>query len=149
MNSAVGVELGLNADLSSNLELRGQATWIDAKVTGVSGLDALQNVPKLRVNLQGRYHVPHISGLSVAADMRYSASKFANKAATVKAPAYSVFDLSSDYTFTWQGYAFESRIALDNVFNKRYWRDVGDYMGDDYLFLGAPRTLKFATTVKF
>lgn len=144
-----GVELGLNADLSSNLEFHGQATWIDAKVTGVSDLDKLQNVPKLRVNLQGRYHVPHISGLSVAADMRYSASKFANKAATVKAPAYSVFDLSSDYAFTWQGHAFESRIALDNVFNQRYWRDVGDYMGDDYLFLGAPRTLKFTTTVKF
>ena len=48
-----------------------------------------------------------------------------------------------------QGHAFESRIALDNVFNKRYWRDVADYMGDDYLFLGAPRTLKFTTTVKF
>lgn len=144
-----GLEVGLNAAIGSNVELASQATWLDAKVEGVAGFSEMQNVPKLRLNLQGRYHVSQVPGLSVAAQLRYSASKFANKTATVKAPAYTVVDLSAQHDFVWQGHAVETRLALDNVFNEYYWRDVGDYMGDDYLFLGAPRTLKLATTVKF
>ncbi|EXR08483.1 tonB dependent receptor family protein [Acinetobacter sp. 1130196] len=38
---------------------------------------------------------------------------------------------------------------IDNLFNKKYWRDVGAFMGDDYLFLGNPRTAQFSTTFSF
>ncbi len=41
------------------------------------------------------------------------------------------------------------RFNIDNLFNKKYWRDVGAFMGDDYLFLGNPRTAQFSTTFSF
>ena len=33
--------------------------------------------------------------------------------------------------------------------NKKYWRDAGSFFGDDYLFLGTPRTAQFSWTVNF
>ena len=35
------------------------------------------------------------------------------------------------------------------VLNKKYWRDAGAYFGDDYLFLGTPRTAQLSWTVNF
>ncbi len=40
------------------------------------------------------------------------------------------------------------RFNIDNLFNKKYWRDVA-FMGDDYLFLGNPRTAQFSTNFSF
>ncbi|MCW0417047.1 hypothetical protein NB689_002801 [Xanthomonas sacchari] len=41
------------------------------------------------------------------------------------------------------------RLSVDNLTDKRYWRDVGAYEGDDYLFLGAPRTARLAVQFEF
>jgi len=41
------------------------------------------------------------------------------------------------------------RLTVDNLFDKRYWRDVGESAGDSYLFLGAPRTARLSATVNF
>ncbi|WP_368045008.1 hypothetical protein [Pseudomonas putida] len=41
------------------------------------------------------------------------------------------------------------RLTVDNVFDIRYWRDVGDYLGDHYLFQGAPRTARLSASVSF
>jgi len=41
------------------------------------------------------------------------------------------------------------RLSVDNLFDKRYWRDAGEYMGDDYLFQGAPLTARLSATVNF
>ena len=42
------------------------------------------------------------------------------------------------------GYDTVFRLTVDNLFDKRYWRDVGEYLGDDYVFLGAPRTARLS-----
>ncbi|RBH57229.1 TonB-dependent receptor, partial [Xanthomonas oryzae] len=41
------------------------------------------------------------------------------------------------------------RLNVDNVFDKRYWRDSGEYQGDAYLFPGAPRTARLTVQVDF
>ena len=81
--------------------------------------------------------------------LRYSSSKFANKEGTAKVAGYSVVDLGAAYRFDLNRYATTVRFNLDNVFNKKYWRDAGGFMGDDYLFLGAPRTAKLALDINF
>lgn len=145
-----GLELGVQGKVSPAFSINANSTWLDSKVEGAQGFGKqMQNVPRLRAVLQAHYQVAQIDGLSVAGELRYSASKFANKAATIKAASYTVFDLSAAYDFAWQDYPVTVNMQLDNVFNKQYWRDVGDYMGDDYLFLGQPRTFKIATTLQF
>ncbi|RML31810.1 hypothetical protein APX70_04229, partial [Pseudomonas syringae pv. maculicola] len=47
------------------------------------------------------------------------------------------------------GYDTVLRLTVDNLFDKRYWRDAGEYLGDDYLFMGAPRTASLSASVNF
>ncbi|MGE8531960.1 MAG: TonB-dependent siderophore receptor, partial [Acinetobacter guillouiae] len=95
------------------------------------------------------YRVPQVDGLRLLAGMQYSSSKYANKTGSVKVSGYSVFDIGTAYNFRAYGYDNTLRFNLDNVFNKKYWRDTGSFLGDDYLFLGAPRTAQLSWTVGF
>ena len=108
-----------------------------------------QNVPNIRFASHLSYQVPQIDGLRLLAGMQYSSSKYANKTGTVKVSGYSVFDAGAAYNFHAYGYDNTLRLNVDNVFNKKYWRDVGNFLGDDYLFLGAPRTAQLSWTVNF
>lgn len=60
-----------------------------------------------------------------------------------------MFDVGSRYSTNIEGYDTVFRLTVDNLFDKRYWRDVGAYMGDDYVFQGAPRTARLSATVNF
>ena len=125
-----------------------KSRWEGSEVDAYEG-HQIQNVPKLRFATHVSYDVAQIDGLRLLAGMQYSASKYANKSGTVKVGGYSVFDLGAAYAFKVSGYDSTLRLTIDNLFNKQYWRDVGGFMGDDYLFLGAPRTAQVSLNVKF
>ena len=80
---------------------------------------------------------------------RYSASKYASQAGNVEVGGYTVFDVGTRYRTRVGGYETVLRLTVDNLFDKRYWRDVGDYLGDNYLFQGAPRTARLSASVSF
>ncbi|MHC6224642.1 TonB-dependent siderophore receptor [Pseudomonas sp. X10] len=147
-----GLELGASGWLTSRLQVHASAAAIRARVQH-SGTDAYEghqalNVPNLRAAVQADYSLP-IPGLALLGGARYSASKYANLAGTVEAGGYTVFDLGSRYSTRIAGYDTVLRLTVDNVFDKRYWRDVGDYLGDNYLFQGAPRTARLSASVSF
>lgn len=105
-------------------------------------------MPRLRASLQADYSLP-VPGLALLGGMRYSASKYANYAGTVEAGGYTVFDVGTRYRTRIAGYDTTLRLTVDNVFDRRYWRDVGEYLGDNYLFQGAPRTARVSASVNF
>ena len=147
-----GLELGASGWVTSRLQIQASAAAIRARVQN-SGTDAYQghqaiNVPKLRAALQAEYSLP-VAGLALLGGARYSASKYASQAGNVEVGGYTVFDVGSRYRTTVGGYDTVLRLTVDNVFDKRYWRDVGDYLGDNYLFQGAPRTARLSATVSF
>ncbi|GAB02913.1 MULTISPECIES: TonB-dependent siderophore receptor [Acinetobacter] len=149
----LGLELGLqgrvgqNLDISSTLALT-RSRLKDLDVITYQGHQT-QNVPKVRFATHLSYQVPQFEGLRLLAGMRYSSSKYANKTGTVKVSGYSVFDAGAAYNFNAYGYENTLRLNVDNLFNKKYWRDAGSFFGDDYLFLGAPRTAQLSWTVNF
>ncbi|KXZ69631.1 TonB-dependent siderophore receptor [Acinetobacter venetianus] len=149
----LGLELGLqgrvgqNLDISSTLALT-RSRLKDLEVTDYQGHQT-QNVPKVRFATHLSYQVPQFEGLRLLAGMQYSSSKYANKTGTVKVSGYSVFDAGAAYNFNAYGYENTLRLNVDNLFNKKYWRDAGSFFGDDYLFLGAPRTAQLSWTVNF
>ncbi|WP_263263174.1 TonB-dependent siderophore receptor [Pseudomonas sp. RIT-PI-S] len=148
-----GLELTASGRASERLQLSASVAAIRAEVSG-SGTDAYDghqaiNVPKLRASLYGDYSVPGVDGLALLGGVQYSASKYANRAGTVKVGDYAVFNAGSRYTTRIDGYETVLRLSVDNLFNKAYWRDVGEYMGDGYLFPGAPRTARLSATVNF
>ncbi|KJK19489.1 TonB-dependent siderophore receptor [Pseudomonas sp. 2(2015)] len=148
----IGLELGASGWLTSNLQINANAAAIRARVknSGTADYEDHQalNVPNLRAAVQADYSLP-IPGLALLGGARYSASKYANQAGTVEVGSYAVFDLGSRYSTRIGGYDTVLRLMVDNVFDKRYWRDAGEYLGDGYLFQGAPRTARVSASVSF
>ncbi|MDF9755762.1 TonB-dependent siderophore receptor [Pseudomonas hunanensis] len=147
-----GLELGASGWVTSNLQIQASAAAIRARVqnsdtVAYEGHQAI-NVPRLRAALQADYALP-VPGLALLGGARYSASKYASSAGNVEVGGYTVFDIGSRYRTNIGGYDTVLRLTVDNVFDKRYWRDVGDYLGDNYLFQGAPRTARLSASVSF
>lgn len=148
-----GLEVSASGWLTDRLQLAASAAAIRARVTG-TGTEAYEghqaiNVPKLRGSLSFDYRVPGVEGLALLGGVQYSGSKYANHTGEVKVDDFAVFDLGGRYTTRFDGYETVFRLSVDNLFDKRYWRDVGEFMGDGYLFQGAPRTARLAATVSF
>jgi iron complex outermembrane receptor protein len=149
----LGLELGLQGHLVQNLDVTSTMALTRSRLKDIQSSEyqghQTQNVPRVRLASNISYQVPQVEGLRLLAGIQYSSSKYANKSATVKVPSYTLFNVGSAYNFRAYGYENTLRFNLDNVSNKKYWRDVGSFFGDDYLFLGTPRTAKFSWTVNF
>ncbi|WP_286776593.1 TonB-dependent receptor, partial [Pseudomonas sp. UBA800] len=149
----IGLELSASGHLTEQLQVAASAAAIRARVED-SGTDSYEghqaiNVPKVRASLHADYSIASIKGLALLGGLRYSASKYASQAGNVKVDGYTVFDAGARYTLDVEGYETVLRLTVDNLFDKRYWRDVGEYLGDGYLFQGAPRTARLSATVSF
>ncbi|MFV5360173.1 TonB-dependent siderophore receptor [Acinetobacter oleivorans] len=148
-----GVELGLTGALTDTLDVSSGVTYTKSRLVDIESESykghQTQNVPKVRATAQLSYKVPSVEGLRLLSGMQYSSSKYANKEGTAKVGGYSVFNIGAAYKTNFAGHDTTFRFNIDNLFNKKYWRDVGAFMGDDYLFLGNPRTAQFSTTFSF
>ncbi|MDN5651720.1 MAG: TonB-dependent receptor, partial [Lactococcus lactis] len=149
----LGLELGLQGRVAENLDMISTLALTRSRLEDVQ-VDAYkghqtQNVPTVRFANHVSYQMPQVEGLRLLVGMQYSSSKYANKTGTVKVSGYTVFDAGAAYDFRAYGYDNMLRLNVDNLFNKKYWRDAGSFFGDDYLFLGTPRTAQFSWTVNF
>ncbi|MFY5898237.1 TonB-dependent siderophore receptor [Acinetobacter pittii] len=148
-----GIELGLTGALTDTLDVSSGITYTKSHLVDIDSDSykghQTQNVPKVRATAQLSYKVPSVEGLRLLSGMQYSSSKYANKEGTAKVGGYSVFNIGAAYKTNFAGHDTTFRFNIDNLFNKKYWRDVGAFMGDDYLFLGNPRTAQFSTTFSF
>lgn len=148
-----GIELGLTGALTDTVDVSSGITYTKTRLVDIDSDSykghQTQNVPKVRATAQLSYKVPSVEGLRLLSGMQYSSSKYANKEATAKVGGYSVFNIGAAYKTNFAGHDTTFRFNIDNLFNKKYWRDVGAFMGDDYLFLGNPRTAQFSTTFNF
>ena len=148
-----GLELSANGWATERLQIASSVAVIRARVNGsgtpeYEGHQAI-NVPKLRASLYADYALPWVKGLAVLGGVQYSARKAANRTGNVEVGDYAVVNVGSRYTTTVDGYETVFRLSVDNLFDKRYWRDAGEYMGDDYLFQGAPLTARLSASVNF
>ncbi|EFQ63799.1 TonB-dependent receptor [Pseudomonas fluorescens WH6] len=148
-----GLELSANGWATERLQIATSVAAIRARVSG-SGTPAYEehqaiNVPKLRASVYADYALPWFNGLAVLGGVQYSAKKYANRSGNVEVGDYAVVNVGSRYTTKIDGYETVFRLSVDNLFDKRYWRDAGEYMGDDYLFQGAPLTARLSASVNF
>lgn len=149
-----GVEVSVSGQLFERLDLSTSMSYTKARLQNVSDVSyqnhQIQNVPTWRFATYLSYTLPVFDDrLRMLAGMQNSATKYANRAGTVKVAGYSVFNVGAAYTAKPFGYDTDIRLNVNNVFNKQYWRDVGGFMGDDYMFLGNPRTTQLSVTLHF
>ena len=148
-----GLELSANGWATQRLQVSASVAAIRARVSG-SGTAAYEghqalNVPKLRASLYGDYALPGFDGLALLGGVQYSGRKYANRQGEVQTGAYAIFNVGSRYSTRIEGYDTVFRLTVDNLFDKRYWRDVGEYLGDGYLFQGAPLSARLSATIDF
>ena len=148
-----GLELAANGWATERLQVAASVAAIRSRVTG-SGTPEYEghqtiNVPTLRASLHGDYALPWVEGLALLGGVQYSGKKYASQLGQTQADAYAIFNIGSRYSTRIDGYDTVFRLTVDNLFDKRYWRDVGEYMGDNYVFQGAPLTARLSASINF
>lgn len=148
-----GLELGASGKLTPRLAVGASVTATRARAsdTGTAAYDGQQvvNVPRLRSSVHADYALPGVEGVNLMGSWLYSASKPATRDGSVSLPAVHVFNAGLRYKLRISGHTATLRANLDNVFDKRYWKDAGQYLGDGYVHLGAPRTARLSLQYDF
>lgn len=147
-----GIELSANGQCSEYITLHASISAIRAiaQSTGTPAYDGhqVQNVPPLRASLGVDYHLPSLPRLTLMGSWRYAAPNFATPDGRVRVSAYNVFDVGLRYSTVRERHAVVWRLAIDNLFDRFYWRDTGSSGGDSYLFPGAPRIARLSVNIE-
>jgi iron complex outermembrane recepter protein len=130
---------------------QGGAQWLQARREGSvnTALNGLQptNVPATTLKLQGSYDVASVSGLTLTGALISESKRMVLEDNSVSIPGYSRVDASVRFDSTLAGKTTLWRAGLDNVLNRRAWKESPLQFGHVYLFPLAPRTLRVSVDV--
>lgn len=130
------------------------AMFIDARRRGsavtpnVNGLRPV-NVPENALRLGATYHVAALPGLSVDGRITREGERAVLADNTIMLPAWTRLDAGLSYKSTIAGAQATWRLAVDNLTDRRYWRESPTQFGHIYLYPGAPRTLRASVQASF
>jgi iron complex outermembrane recepter protein len=148
-----GAEINAQGKMASWLKLTASAAAIRAvsEDTGTPSFDNQQviNVPRLRIALFADVAVPHSRGVYLMPGWGYSARKEATRDDAVSVPAFNLFNFGARYTPGGEQGRVTLRMYADNITNKRYWKDTGASLGDTFIHLGAPTTVRLSAHYTF
>jgi len=128
------------------------AQWLHARIENPTdlALDGKRptNVPAVTARLQADWQAPEIPGLRLLAAGTYESSREVLPDNSVQIPSVTKFDLGARYAIkssaatTWT-----LRAGIDNVFDRRAWRESPYQFSHAYLFPLEPRTLRISLQV--
>ena len=107
------------------------------------------NVPNRSLKLLADYAVAQVPGLGVLADMAYEGAREVTPDDSTSIPAWTRFDLGARYTQAVAGATLTWRAGVDNVFDRRAWREAPYQYDHAYLFPLEPRTFHASVEAKF
>ncbi len=150
-----GLELGWSGRPMPALSLQAQATLIDSDRTrsldpALLGRSA-ENVAPFTASLLAGWQVPGVQGLTWTNRVYWSARKPVTQDNAIKLPSFWQYDTA----LTWRqragdGSVLTWRAGIDNVFDRRYWREAPtQYWGGTYLLPAQPRTLRASVQIAF
>lgn len=100
------------------------------------------NVPAVVARAFAAWKVPGVPGLELQGSVSHEGDRAVLADESIKLPAWTRFDAALRYetqigrtTATWT-------LGVDNVADKRYWRESPYQFGHVYLYPGAPRTVR-------
>lgn len=134
--------------------LDAQAQWLQARINGVTTLTALNgqtpvNVPALTLRALAQYRFADTPGLRTSLRMNHEGTRRVIEDGSIKLPAWTTFDLAAHYDTQLQGTRTEWTLGVDNLSDRRYWRESPKQFGHYYLYPGAPRTVRVAVKASF
>ena len=126
--------------------LQGGAQWLRARVEGsaVASVDGKQptNVPARTLKAQLGYDVAALPGLSVRGRVIHESERQVLPDNSAQIPGYTRFDADARYETKIAGVNWTWRAGVDNLFDKRAWRESPYQFSHVYLFPLAPRTFR-------
>ncbi|WP_295981580.1 TonB-dependent siderophore receptor [uncultured Variovorax sp.] len=154
-NDGKAVHRGLEAGAQWNQgpwRVGGSVTLIDAKRRGSTADPALNgqsptNVPKQVLRAQTAYRFASVPGLEVAGQLSYEGRRNVLPDGSVTLPSWARVDAVLRYDTKLRGANATWTLSVDNLFDRRYWKESPYQFSHVYLFPGAPRTLRLGLSV--
>ena len=148
-----GIEVNAQGTAANWMRIDASVAAIQATSgdTGTPAFDGKQviNVPRVRTALFADVEVPHGRGLHVMPGWSYTGRKAATRDDMVSVAGYNLFNLGARYTVGGEQGRMTLRLYADNIADKRYWKDTGASLGDTFLHLGAPTTVRLSAHYTF
>lgn len=144
-----GVEAGLQWAVAS-WWLGVQGTWLDAQRQGSLAQPELNgkappNVPDSVLRARARWTSTSLAGLAVEGSISHEGRRQILPDNSLQLPALTRADL----WLTWRspGSTTQWLLGVDNLSNRRYWREAPYQFGHAYLYPGAARTWRASVSV--
>lgn len=142
---------GLDGSVSTHLDawtLRAGMQWLHARVEGVSDtdIDGKQptNVPSRTLKLQADHRLAALPGMTLQGGLVAESSRRVLPDNGARIGGWSRIDLGARYDTRVGGSAVTWRAGVDNVTDRRAWRESPYQFGHAYLFPLAPRTVRLS-----
>jgi len=100
------------------------------------------NVPARTLKVQVGYDVPALPGLSMRGRVVYEGERQVLPDNSAQIPGWTRFDADARYETKVAGVSWTLRAGVDNLFDKRAWRESPYQFSHVYLFPLAPRTFR-------
>jgi iron complex outermembrane receptor protein len=131
--------------------LQGGAQWLRAKVEGSADptIDGQQptNVPQRTLKLQAAYDVAALPGLNLRAGLVHESARMVLPDNSASIPGWTRVDASLRYETRVAGVRTTWRAGVDNLLDKRAWRESPYQFSHAYLYPLAPRTFRASMQV--
>jgi len=149
-----GLEIGWAGRLAPRLDAQVQATWLDAKIRHSPDASVVggrtPNTAPLAVAARVGWRVPGVEGLTWSNQVQYSGRKAVFADRSVELGSWAQFDTDLALRRRIGNTATIWRVGIDNLFDRRYWRDAPtQYWGAQYLFPARGRTLRFSVQAMY
>ncbi len=100
------------------------------------------NVPDYIVRAQADYRVTAVPGLSLHGHVSHEAQRSALPDGSVSVPGWTRVDTALRFSTRLQGTPTTWTLGVDNLFDRRYFKESPYQFSHAYLFPGAPRTMR-------
>ncbi len=146
-----GIELGL-AWRSAQWQVGTQTQWLHARISDVQKTtnavgNTPLNVPSFTLRGMAQYRFSSLPGLRSGVSVSHEGKREALENGTLQLPAWTTWGAITHYDTKVNQVASTWTLAIDNLTDKRYWRESPKQFGHYYLYAGAPRTVR--ATVQF
>jgi iron complex outermembrane receptor protein len=149
-----GLELNIFGEVTEGFRVLGGAMFLNAVLTKTAG--GLTNgwiapfSPGAQFNIGGEWDLPFAKGLTLNGRVTYTGAQFIDTLSPRRSlPEWVRLDVGARYAFEnpgAKGKLLVARFNVENLLDSNFWE--GGF-GSTTLFLGAPRTFRFALTADF
>ncbi len=126
--------------------LHGSAMWLDAERRGTDDPAANgkrpTNVAERTLRLYAEHRLAVLPGSALTASLVHEGDRMATPDNSVRIPSWTRIDLAARYSQQVAGTTLSWLVGVDNVANKRAWKEAPFQYSHVYLFPMAPRTFR-------